>query len=303
MRIAICFSGMIRTGPEAFSNIKRFIGEYWDVCDFFGHTWDLSFQNPLNSESWDHYNQHYKKSSCVGPVYDKFLELYKPKEFVLEPYWLTAKTIYNMFSSYIDEYRHPRWWFPLFYSWGKSIDYKSNYESRNNFTYDFCVKLRPDLLFSKDINLEMYLQYITDKEFGVNHIWKNSNGIQCDDIFFISKSAIMNRASTWWKYRIKSGEYKKDILPHASFNNFLINQVRAKPIDLGMSYLGTNQNITLYRDECTMFDINEFNKCSECDKLLFHNTNKSDLKYISDKEYLLLKITTLANRNFFPEKQ
>ena len=40
--IAVCLSGQIRTGIYAAPNIKRFIGDLWDNCDFFIHTWNVS---------------------------------------------------------------------------------------------------------------------------------------------------------------------------------------------------------------------------------------------------------------------
>ena len=40
MKIAVCFSGQIRTAVENFINIKNFLGDIYNDCDFFMHCWD-----------------------------------------------------------------------------------------------------------------------------------------------------------------------------------------------------------------------------------------------------------------------
>ena len=45
MRIAVCFSGQIRTGVQTAPNIKRYIGDLDPVCDYFVHTWDHQSPN------------------------------------------------------------------------------------------------------------------------------------------------------------------------------------------------------------------------------------------------------------------
>ena len=55
MKIAICFSGMVRTGVKAYPSIKRFIGDLWGQCDFFMHTWDKDYHNVLTGELSTHF--------------------------------------------------------------------------------------------------------------------------------------------------------------------------------------------------------------------------------------------------------
>ena len=51
--IAVCLSGQIRTGIYAAPNIKRFIGDLWDNCDFFIHTWNVSNEKPTPKQAED----------------------------------------------------------------------------------------------------------------------------------------------------------------------------------------------------------------------------------------------------------
>lgn len=303
VKIAVCLSGMIRTGLESSENIKSFIGELWNSCDFFIHTWDIEFQNPLSGEGWDHYHSVYSAGELSSLKLEKFKQIYNPKKFIVEKYWSKFSEIENSFPEIIPG--HPRWWFPLFYSWGMSVKYKNTYELENNFKYDYCIKLRPDLIFSQFTKLKDYLHLINNNNFGVNQTWVTNSTKQCDDILFMSTSGIMDKAAGWWEYRIKSGEYKTEILPHTSFHNFLIDHVGVNIEDLNIQYLynGTGPGqISLYREECSIFSpINEFNKCVECDSILYHGMKKEKITSISDIEYNKLRMHVYNTRSFFPE--
>jgi len=46
MKIAVCLSRQVRTGADVFFSLKNYIGELWDNCDFFMHTWDIETTSP-----------------------------------------------------------------------------------------------------------------------------------------------------------------------------------------------------------------------------------------------------------------
>jgi hypothetical protein len=43
MKIAICFIGQIRTGVICFPSIRHYIGDLWDNCDIFIHTYKQNY--------------------------------------------------------------------------------------------------------------------------------------------------------------------------------------------------------------------------------------------------------------------
>ena len=51
MKIAVCFSGQIRTGIENHPNIKEFFGKLYNDCDFFIHTWNFSEYKTYNGSN------------------------------------------------------------------------------------------------------------------------------------------------------------------------------------------------------------------------------------------------------------
>lgn len=149
MKIAVCFSGNIRTGVNAFPNIKRYFGPLFDNIDFFVHTWDLEDVAPPFLECYEnrsllfYHLRNYIPYNLQETKIHKFNQLYNPKRFVVDPP-LQKTTVEK----------------PMWVSLQRSLDLMREYENLNNFKYDIVVKLRPDILFhpgassfKKDIDL------------------------------------------------------------------------------------------------------------------------------------------------------
>ena len=79
MRIAVCFSGQIRTGVEASPNLLRFIGELLPHTDFFIHSWDIETKKNYNASRIIS-----KPSKLTQSTIDKIKEIYQPKKIVIE---------------------------------------------------------------------------------------------------------------------------------------------------------------------------------------------------------------------------
>lgn len=208
MKIAICFSGGIRTGVMAADNILRFIGDLRPYCDFFLHTWATNEFKAWHTESVKvnelctiknitnrtESNIEYlnlirsNKSESSYDSLQKFSEKYDNRLVTIE--------IENE-KSYHDGFKQSRGFgliSPLWYSWYKSVLLKSRHEHAAGFTYDYVIKLRPDIIFDSKAKLIDEINNITDNEtlyaqgfFSYDH-WFN-------DVFFISRSHVMDNAS------------------------------------------------------------------------------------------------------------
>ena len=90
MKIALCFSGQIRTGNITAPNILRYIGDLRDSCDIFVHTWDIESISQayyalmqVNAELSDKKNITFK----VDPnVFAEFYRLYNPVAMTVTEY-------------------------------------------------------------------------------------------------------------------------------------------------------------------------------------------------------------------------
>lgn len=203
MRIAICFSGQIRTAVESSKNLLRYFGDL--NPDIFIHTWNINDDKYTNKMTYISQDKIEKLKSIYNPkviVVDDFNEIDR-KEGLHRPYG-------------------------MFYSFMRSVDIKTQYELDNGFQYDYVIKLRMDLIFDSHRRLEKDIQeFPYHKEFG---IWIENpprrftkNTLWVDDVCFIGTSETMNINS---KYYIFLKETTEGIYPRTNKtcqSTYLIN--------------------------------------------------------------------------------
>ncbi len=183
MKIAVCFSGQVRTGVQAAPNIKNYIGNLWDNCTFFCHTWDINTRKPYNANGI-----HREGYPLDNDTLTKFVDIYGLYgKFVVEKY----DEIFRKKSTTA--------WQPMHYSWRRSIEVMQEYQRlTTNLEFDFVVKMRPDVLarptrsMSKEI-ANCLLKH--DKNsFFAESTYSGQLGI-IDDVIYYAKPEIMDRAS------------------------------------------------------------------------------------------------------------
>jgi hypothetical protein len=152
-KIAVCLSGQIRTGTHNFLSIKNYIGSLWDSCDFFIHTWDSeTYTTPA------YISPKLKKNNIPphtplkidGNLVSDMHSLYKPVSLVVD----------KMESVKLNfDFRE--------FSIRESIKLMTDYNYKYAKSYDFVLRLRPDLYFSPDSSLLDDIKLITDsRTFG-----------------------------------------------------------------------------------------------------------------------------------------
>ena len=77
IKIALCFSGQIRTGVLTSNNIKNFIGDLINQCDVFVHTWDVITQT---SSDLSIAGVPFKEPD---ELFENFSKLWNPKNMVI----------------------------------------------------------------------------------------------------------------------------------------------------------------------------------------------------------------------------
>jgi len=135
---AICFSGQPRCIIPAHEDFKLlFEGLEYDV---FAHIWN---SDELLS-SWGH-NMGWENKKTNVHTPQEFLELYNPKNYIVENYKET-----EFFKNTVNSpgYRNPvnKVWssYSQFYSIKKSFESKKEYEEQNNIEYKYTIKYRMD---------------------------------------------------------------------------------------------------------------------------------------------------------------
>lgn len=149
MKIAVYFSGNIRTGVTAFPNLRKYFGRYFDDIDFFLHTWDLEdvalpFTDCYEGTSLLYYNlRNYIPYRLQRSKLQKLNSLYKFKQVKVDSP-LDTKLVEK----------------PMWVSINRALDMVYEYQALNEVKYDVVVRVRPDLLlepfsssFEKDLSL------------------------------------------------------------------------------------------------------------------------------------------------------
>lgn len=276
MRIAVCFSGQIRTGGKCFLNIKKFLGELYPFCDFFMHTWDGNTHAPTICEIPEIFTDIDEKDI------DEIRALYKPIKFVVENFHEAFKTTAHMYPTIPFNGR--------FYSWEKSVNYKREYEELYNFKYDYVLKLRYDILFSPVTNLVNLIDGLKGNEFGVE---STEEGKAISDFFFISDSKIMDVASKWDSVHHKEYKAIHNSYPdHVNEHELIIQYLKENDISINDFNSQEKQLATIYRPESVKFDpIFEYYKCWEVNHLTYWNGNYNTYLSYNELSQLIVDLT------------
>lgn len=205
MKVAVCFSGQIRTANECAPNLKRFFSSKKHEIDFFIHTWDNTSYKNFNGT-----NIYPQRTRLITSDEIDFLkETYNPKILKIESHLgYLKKYVEKGFGNGLE----------LWYSFYKSIILKRWYERKYNFKYDIVIKLRPDCMFKNVDAFDKHIDYILSKSgntmathFRYSSEWTSIlNTISANDIFFISNSKTMDSYSTFFIDKMK---YDKSINP------------------------------------------------------------------------------------------
>jgi hypothetical protein len=262
MRIAVCFSGQMRTGFHCIPNVKNFLGVLLPYCDFFIHTWNINKQKCYNLNN----ELNNQKQIINNSDLQNFVRNYKPKKIQIDDYdeifenekTETGINIFNILQ-------------PMWYSYKKSIELKKQYESENNVKYDFVVKLRPDILFKENRKLSQDLEFIKkDSNIFIENFPLNwdEDTKTVDDVYFVSNSSNMEKISCYYDEFIKRGlEFGSwSFIKHLNSNGI-------EPIDM-IDYKKINRyfDYSVLRPECIHL-INDFEECDACENYYYGNPN------------------------------
>lgn len=184
MKIAICFSGQIRTGAKAVPNIKRFIGELWHHADFFVHTWNYESSKDLARNSFKGIPlQKIEPREVQESEILEFTNQLQPKKLEIENHEVFRQKFYGNYS-----YGVPN---TVWYTIEQVLKLRNLYELENKFKYDAVIRMRPDIIYPASRKL-------SDE---IENFLKNPNLLhtdvygpyRLDDVFWIMDSNTANK--------------------------------------------------------------------------------------------------------------
>lgn len=193
MRIAVCFSGQVRTGHKTSQSFLRYLGNLLPHTDFFIHTWrneSISFQDMTVPEEL-HGHDFPLEFEKLGKV----VEIFKPVFLEVSDFNLLLQRENNQ-KGHVEPFN------PMFYSIWRCNKFKKAYEHEWSFTYDYVIRTRFDLLFEEGLSLEADLER---HEGGISLIDpSNVIGYALEDQFWISSSPIMDELANFYSIRSKT---------------------------------------------------------------------------------------------------
>lgn len=163
MKIAICFSGQPRGLEAAYEYYRKNLFDRYDV-DVFCHSWN-SVKN------------------------DKILELYKPKSYKFEDY-VFDESFDSKYTNTPDAKKYPpRFTLSSFYSINESSILKNEYETKNNFVYNWVIRSRYDFA----LNLKIPFDELDNCKLYVPNCHRTPERDFCNDQFAFSYSGNMSK--------------------------------------------------------------------------------------------------------------
>ena len=248
MRIAVCFSGMVRTSNYVAPNLLKYFGDLLPSIDFFMHTWDITQHKQYMPGAIALLSTKYRQCPMESsyPVVSDMANDYKNFK----------KIKVESFSEQCEIYRG----FPLWYSWVKSIELKEEYENEYNFTYDVVLKMRPDMIFPAGNTLQQEInKFLNNPEL---FYVMGGNNNRLNDVYFLSTSKNMNIATKIidnpipWKdnefnIHLTNNSIKYSPVHNPSYAIYREECVGVSPMD----WLGCHMIETYYYSEKKTFDM------------------------------------------------
>jgi hypothetical protein len=268
MKIAVCFSGIIRTGNRCVDNIRRFIGELWQHCDFFVHTWDYETVKPFARKSWNGipFIARQPEILDLGKL-EAFRNYYNPKLVQLDSY-----------HKFIEEYPKTRGNI-VWHTMSRCFELKKKYEDEHNFSYDAVIKIRPDVIFPPNRRLPDELK---NTNLNSRNLYSDIyTDYRLDDVFWILNSNVANDM-------IGLPYYFENYEPHEilhQHNPIVLGYLQSKDITHARTPHGW-PHYTIYRPEAYMLDpMTDFRYCQNVDRIHYSSAHtEEEFKRIFERE-------------------
>lgn len=241
-RVAVCISGIFKVSTDQLKTIQEMIVAPLNA-DVFLHTWDeyqvwagaarsegrfwelnfegLDIEVPSEFKSNSEFRANFPNSSEVmySDVIKKvdendIIHKISPKEFVIE----NANDFLNSHLENQENYKFEGKLNQAFMLYGmhRCFELMNRYELRNNFRYDYVIRVRPDNIIFSSLEFDK-LNKINANEVAVNVY---SHGI-ADDMFYAERNTYEKMISIWGRIKMNKGLNIFPQIPNFHPHNFL----------------------------------------------------------------------------------
>jgi len=191
-RIAICFSGQIRTGIENSAHLLEYIGDMRDAVDVFIHTWDIETESPHTVENKGDHNIAKISRYVDKQVFDNIVNIYNPLDIRIDNFDFYQQC---HMKRIIARGHHGIAQIPMFQTIWEANQLKLAHERLCNSKYGMVLRTRLDINFGPGRTLIEDLQYAANKRdvfYVADFINKFPDAIE--DVCWLSSSRTMDTA-------------------------------------------------------------------------------------------------------------
>ena len=248
MKVAVCYSGFLRSIHDTYPHIISQLSLGSHDVDYFIHTWDVpeydseikyarKFIKPKmmmceTQKKFERNPYHFINSDLTSSQYlQQLTESGEHKKYYTPP---SQENNYHFHKELeIVKFKHYSCWpfnfLSQFYSIHKSLDLKKIYEQNNNIKYDYVIRLRTDLYF----NTKTDIQFFDSNKINVlNSACHKGTDLTINDHFACSSSDLMDIYSECFLFiPVYYFTYKIDLVQelyighHLRVNDILVNKM------------------------------------------------------------------------------
>lgn len=185
MRVAVCYSGQLRTGPGCIENHKAYF-EGLDV-EVFAHVWSVNTdkRHPLNQPP----------TKVPEDIIKRWANRLGVRALQIE-------------DPIPNGTRNDAGHIAIYDGWIKSVHLKQAYERETGAKFDITVKLRPDIILNPYRKLARELELIKDREFLVELFGYGPHGkVWYDDTIWMARNHVMDEVVAWYEKNLLGTTY------------------------------------------------------------------------------------------------
>jgi len=204
MKIAICFSGAIRSFDDCVnSTLKYFINNFNDnnnnnfSTDIFLHAWTFTDKNDLDFNNNIKYNFKWRKDDSS---IDKIINILQPKKYVIEEYTGQSENLIVEKSKIdmgkFDTEQKKNYGFnccSMYWKILKSFELAEEYSKSNNFVYDLVIRARLDFIWEDHIKPSDFTDLIGNKIYLIKDRYATCSKLVTNDKFFAGNFDLMKK--------------------------------------------------------------------------------------------------------------
>lgn len=309
MKVAICFSGAIRSFDDCISSTMKYLISNFENPDIFLHMWTFTD----DSSSDINYNFKWRKDTSS---IDKIISILEPKKYIIEEYNNSSEELIkkacmvnmNLFDT-DDKKNYGFNCCSMYWKILKSFELAEEYMNENNFEYDLIIRARLDFIWEDYIKHSDFTSLIDNNIYLIKDRYATCSKLNTNDKFFAGNYNTMKKMCNVFNcikkyqdeginiegqtineshikkcgFNVKwlghTNTYYKFMGRHKTFNNKIKLFVNIEPI----FSIDTNNELvyTLIDNGYNVSSTNNIRKYNLCNKnYITHNSDDDNYDYI-----------------------